>query len=93
MALRGYPPPPPWTSEKSRTLKDGELFHVISYGRNNMPSHRRQLSQDDRWKTVLYIRDLQHRADPQVAQTAGSTTRPHVPSPGNSSPESGAVPQ
>ena len=70
MAVRGYPPPPPLGAEKSRLLKDGELFHVISYGRNNMPSHRKQLSQADRWKALLYIRELQRRAVQQAEQAA-----------------------
>jgi mono/diheme cytochrome c family protein len=70
MALRGYPPPPPLTVEKSRLLKDGTLFHVISYGRNNMPAHRNQLSQPDRWKAVLHIRDLQRRAVQQAKPAA-----------------------
>jgi mono/diheme cytochrome c family protein len=70
MALRGFPPPPPLGAEKSRLLKDGELFHVISYGRNNMPPHRKQLSQDDRWKALLYVRELQ-RQTPQQADQSG----------------------
>jgi hypothetical protein len=35
------------------------MFHVITMGRNNMPSHAAQVSADDRWKAILYIRKLQ----------------------------------
>ncbi|NLY00100.1 MAG: DUF3341 domain-containing protein [Rhodopirellula sp.] len=69
---RGYPPPPPLSAEKSRLLKDGTLFHVISYGRNNMPASRNQLSQEDRWRLVLHIRDLQRRAVQQAQQAAAA---------------------
>lgn len=68
--VRGYPPPPPLGAEKSRLLKDGELFHVISYGRNNMPAHRKLLSQEDRWKSLLFIRELQRRAVVKAEQAA-----------------------
>lgn len=73
MALRGYPPPPALSAEKSRLLKDGELFHVVSYGRRFMPPHRNQLSQLDRWKVIAYIRELQSRekSGPQAEDGTG----------------------
>ncbi|MDE2291883.1 MAG: cytochrome c, partial [Elusimicrobia bacterium] len=42
-------------------LPDGTLFHIITYGMGLMPPARYQLSQDDRWKVILYLRDLQER--------------------------------
>ncbi len=91
MVLRGYPPPPAWSSEKVRQARDGELFHVISYGRNNMPPHRRLLSVDDRWKVVLLIRDLQQRAAPQSAPGADApATNP--PEPNDVSANPGGTP-
>ncbi len=90
MIIRGYPPPPPWGSEQSRLRKDGELFHIISYGRNNMPAHRQQLSQEDRWKAVAYVRALQRRAVQRAAQAVTATPAPGKKSPKNSTPEPGA---
>lgn len=72
-ALRGYPPPPQLPAGKSREMKDGELFHVISYGRLNMPPHRKQLSQRDRWCVIQYIRGLQQSAA-QAEQTGAAAT-------------------
>jgi mono/diheme cytochrome c family protein len=92
MVLRGYPPPPTWNSDKSRQLRDGELFHVISYGRNNMPPHRLQLSQEDRWRVVLHIRALQQRAVTQAAAATPAEPAPDILPPENSSPDSGAAP-
>lgn len=54
-----YPNPPSYQTEKSKSLPDGTMFHVITMGRNNMPSHAAQVSADDRWKAILYIRKLQ----------------------------------
>jgi len=54
-----YPNPPAYQTEKSRRLADGNMFHVITLGRNNMPAHAAQVSPDDRWKVILYIRKLQ----------------------------------
>ncbi|HYW73850.1 MAG TPA: cytochrome c [Pyrinomonadaceae bacterium] len=54
-----YPNPPAYQTDASKALPDGNLFHVITMGRNNMPSHAAQVAADDRWKVILYIRKLQ----------------------------------
>jgi len=54
-----YPNPPSYQTEKSKSLADGNMFHVIALGRNNMPSHASQVRYDDRWKVILHIRKLQ----------------------------------
>ena len=40
-------------------LPDGELFHVISDGRNLMGGYRSNIAIDDRWAIVAYLRALQ----------------------------------
>lgn len=40
-------------------MTDGELFNVASFGRRTMPGYRFQISADDRWAIVAYIRALQ----------------------------------
>ena len=54
-----YPNPPSYHIERSKALPDGNMFHVVTMGRNNMPSHGAQVSAEDRWKVILYIRKLQ----------------------------------
>jgi mono/diheme cytochrome c family protein len=54
-----YPNPPSYQIEKSKALADGAMFHVITLGKNNMPSHAAQVAPEDRWKVILYIRKLQ----------------------------------
>ena len=56
---RGFPPPPPLTRPESKALKDGEIFHALEFGRKNMPSPAAQLSRDDRWKVIRFVRRLQ----------------------------------
>jgi mono/diheme cytochrome c family protein len=58
-----YPNPPAYQTEKSKVLPDGNMFHVITLGRNNMPSHAGQVSAEDRWKVILYIRKLQGKTN------------------------------
>jgi len=58
--LRGqFPNPPSLHSEKVRGWQDGNIYHVIVNGQNVMPSYSSQLSRDDRWAVIHYIRALQ----------------------------------
>jgi mono/diheme cytochrome c family protein len=38
---------------------DGELFHIITCGVRTMPAHDGHVRFDDRWKLVVYLRNLQ----------------------------------
>lgn len=58
--LRGqFPNPPSLHSTKVREWKDGNIYHVITNGQNVMPSYASQLSSDERWAIINYIRALQ----------------------------------
>lgn len=58
--LRGqFPNPPSLHSEKVRTWSDGRIFAVITEGQNVMPSYSTQLTEDERWAVINYIRVLQ----------------------------------
>ncbi|MCP4661623.1 MAG: DUF3341 domain-containing protein [bacterium] len=46
-------------SASIRNYADGRLFYVVSYGFNNMPGYAVDLSIDDRWAVVHYVRALQ----------------------------------
>jgi len=50
-------PPPTYSSLKN--LPDGKMFYSITYGKGIMGSHASQVSQEERWKLILYIRKLQ----------------------------------
>jgi mono/diheme cytochrome c family protein len=49
------------SGESAVKLKDGEIYHTITLGIRSMGAHGSQISPDDRWKLVLYIRTLQER--------------------------------
>jgi len=58
--LRGqFPNPPTLHSDKVRSWSDGSIFHVMTEGQNVMPSYASQISEDDRWAIIHYIRVLQ----------------------------------
>jgi len=56
---RGMLPPPSFHLDLMRKFPDGHFFDVITNGIRNMPSYRYQVSVDDRWAIVSYIRALQ----------------------------------
>ena len=75
VAQRGYPPPPSLLAEHAQKMKDGQLFHILSYGQNNMPSYASQLSREDRWNAILYVRALQRAAAPVLPATSLAPVR------------------
>jgi mono/diheme cytochrome c family protein len=54
-----FPSPPTLHSDKVRQWPDGRIYHVITEGQNAMPSYAPQLSSEDRWAIIHYIRVLQ----------------------------------
>ncbi len=56
---RGYPPPPSLLNGKSVQMKDGQLFHILTYGQGNMASFAGQLPAEQRWDVINFIRSLQ----------------------------------
>ncbi len=39
-------------------LSDGEIYHIVTLGRNRMPSLRAQVLPEERWAVILYLRAL-----------------------------------
>lgn len=69
VAKRGYPPPPSLLIEHAIKMKDGQMFHVTTLGQGNMPAHAAQVSREDRWHIINYVRTLQADAQRQSAAT------------------------
>ena len=67
VSKRGFPPPPALSTPKADSMSDGQMFHILTYGQGNMPSHAPQLVPDDRWKVILHVRTLQARAARKAA--------------------------
>lgn len=53
-----YTARPPAYSGKLPNLNDGQIYHTISYGKGNMNGYRSQITQEDRWKLIYYIKSL-----------------------------------
>lgn len=67
------------TLDQYKALGDGTIFHVMTYGKNNMGSYASQLTKEQRWKIVKYVRTLQGGAAPAAAMadsTKGATAAP-----------------
>lgn len=54
------------------SMADGTMFHSITYGKNNMGSYASQLTKEQRWMIIHYVRTLQPKAE-AAATTATET--------------------
>lgn len=59
-----FPRPPSLHSDKVTGWSDGRIFHVITMGQNIMPSYASQISREDRWAIIHYVRALQRSKKP-----------------------------
>jgi len=58
--LRGqFPSPPTLHTDKVRNYADGMIYHIITNGQNAMPSYAYQVTREERWAIINYIRVLQ----------------------------------
>lgn len=54
-----FPNPPSLHSAQARNWSDGRFYAVLMDGQNVMPSYASQLSRNERWAVILYVRALQ----------------------------------
>jgi mono/diheme cytochrome c family protein len=54
-----FPNPPTLHSDRAINFSDGMIYHIITNGQNVMPSYASQITRDERWAIVNYIRALQ----------------------------------
>lgn len=52
--------PPSYTGAGLKNLPEGKIFHSITYGKGLMGAHSGMLTQEERWKLVLYVQKLQN---------------------------------
>lgn len=57
-----FPNPPSLRAEHARNLPDGQIFHIVTRGQGVMPGHAAQVLPEDRWRVILYLRELQGAA-------------------------------
>jgi cytochrome c553 len=63
-------------SPEMKALADGTMFHSITYGKNAMGSYASQLTTEQRWMVIHYIREK------QSATASTDTTAKKTPVPG-----------
>ena len=74
-----FPNPPSFQAPHAKQLPDGQIYHVISRGQGIMPSHAAQVLPDDRWRVLLYLRQLQGMTAPPVPAVASKQAAPAAP--------------
>ncbi len=74
------PTPPSYTDKRLLDYQPGRIFHVVTLGAGKMPSYASQLSADERWKIVTYVRaslqGIKESGDQKItsALSAGSSS-------------------
>jgi hypothetical protein len=56
---RGYRQPPSFHIDRLRNERPGYFFDVITRGFGSMPDYAAQISVNDRWAIVAYLKALQ----------------------------------
>jgi mono/diheme cytochrome c family protein len=69
VAQRGFPMPASLLTPKAVQMRDGQIFHVLTYGQGNMPSYAAQIDRIDRWAVIEYVRTLQNAAKPKGSRS------------------------
>ena len=86
--------PKPLATGDSIKMKDGQLFHILTYGQGAMTDFKGQLTRRQRWDAVNYTRDLQRRhteaekrkAKSRESKTETAGTGKTAPKPGGKTP-------
>ncbi len=68
-------PPPSYLGPVLMALSEGKMFHSITYGKNLMGSHASLVSQEERWKIILFIQKLQHPNGAVAAADSAATAK------------------
>lgn len=80
----------------SKNLSDGQMYHVIMYGKGQMGSYASQLKAAERWWVINYIREKQGGGKTATATATdstaatGGTTAPAAPA-ANAAPATGTT--
>lgn len=62
-------PTPGSYNTKFKDVTEGQMFYSITYGKGLMGAHAAQLSKEERWKVVHYVRALQNGGQhPQASE-------------------------
>lgn len=54
---RGMVPPPSLHAARSKQMAAGQMFHILTFGQGNMKPYAAQMTREERWKVILYVRE------------------------------------
>ncbi len=60
-----FPPGPTLHSARVIGFSDGKIYNIITNGQNAMPSYAYQITRNERWAIINYIRVLQRAQNPK----------------------------
>lgn len=72
---RGFRAPPSFHSDRLRQTEPGMFFQHITKGLGVMPDYAQQISPEDRWAIIAYIRALQLSQNVQVSELSEAERR------------------
>lgn len=63
IAQGAYPQLPPYVigfkGDDTGLISEGRMFHTMTYGKNNMGSYASQVTPEERWKIISYLKKIQ----------------------------------
>lgn len=60
VVTKGGHAPPNAYNGPLKTLPEGKMFHTLTYGKGMMGSHASQLTKEERWTVIQYVKFLQN---------------------------------
>ena len=72
---RGFRPPPSFHIDRLRQAEPGRFFEHITRGVGAMPDYAQQISPEERWAIVAYIRALQLSQNTQLSDLPAAERR------------------
>jgi len=66
---------PAYQGGKVYNMPDGQMYYSITYGKNLMGSYASQLTRDQRWAIIHYIKSKQAKAAPAKADSTASVKK------------------
>jgi len=62
--------PPSLHTKQARGYTDGTIFHITTKGLEKMPGYAEQLTPEERWQVIQYLRALQRSMNPKPEDLA-----------------------
>ncbi len=63
VVVNGNHPAPQPFNKGLKDLPEGKMFHTLTYGKGAMGSHASQLTKEERWKVVAFVKTLQKKGE------------------------------